>query len=186
MSKASYIVNHDILLKKLEHYGIRGLALDWFKSYLSNRKQFTQIQNINSNLHELTTGVPQGSVLGPLLFLIYVNDIANAVKNIDGNIMLFADDTNVFVIGKDIYQLKKDTEVIIYELCIWFKTNKLTLNLDKTNYSIFHPPRKKIPHNCNTLTIGETILNRVDNVRYLGVYLEDMLNWKTQIGRSRF
>ena len=164
----------------MEHYGIRGLTQEWFKSYLTNRMQFTQIDNHKSNLKTINTGVPQGSVLGPLLFLLYVNDISNAIKNKFCNIMLFAD-TNVFVMGSNLNKIKNDTEDVLHQLCNWFKVNRLTLNLDKTNYSIFHPPRKKIPANCNSINIDNIVIHRVEEAKYLGMYLDDHLNWKMHV-----
>ena len=89
-SKAFDCVNHKILLTKLECYGIRGIALQWFRSYLTNRKQYVVYNNINSNLRDITCGVPQGSILGPLLFLLYINDITNASTKLFP--ILYADD----------------------------------------------------------------------------------------------
>ena len=94
LQKAFDTVNHFILIQKLEKYGVRGLVLDWFKSYLINRKQYTVISDYQSKLQTVTCGAPQGSVLGPLLFLIYVNDIQSAVSS--ATVKLFADDTNLF------------------------------------------------------------------------------------------
>jgi len=94
LQKAFDTVNHFILIQKLEKYGVRGLVLDWFKSYLINRKQYTVISDYQSKLQTVTCGVPQGSVLGPLSFLIYVNDIQSAVSS--ATVKLFADDTNLF------------------------------------------------------------------------------------------
>ena len=93
LKKAFDTVDHDILLKKLEHYGGRGLSRDWFQSYLKNRKQFVSISDSTSNTNEITTGVPQGSVLGPLLFLLYINDLQRSVKY--SKTYHFADDTNI-------------------------------------------------------------------------------------------
>ena len=92
MQKAFDTVNHDILLKKLEHYGLRGITNSWFKSYLSNRKQFVSLNGIDSSVETLMHGVPQGSVLGPLLFLIYINDLHKAIRYSQS--YHFADDTN--------------------------------------------------------------------------------------------
>jgi len=99
LQKAFDMVNHDILLYKLYNYGIRGVVHDWFRNYLSNRQQYTCVNGINSSLTSLSCGVPQGSVLGPLLFLIYVNDIGNVGLKVP--VRLFADDTNLFIFGKN-------------------------------------------------------------------------------------
>ena len=91
-------MDHNILLKKLEYYGVRGLANDWFRSYLTNRQQFVSINGINSKKLPMKYGVPQGSVLGPLLFLVYINDLNKAI--IHSITHHFADDTNLLVVGK--------------------------------------------------------------------------------------
>ena len=100
MSKAFDTINHDILLYKLEHYGFRGVALDWFKSYLSNRKQFVRYQMNDSNHKIINCGVPQGSILGPLLFILYINDIVNTTSLLE--LILFADDTTLLFSHQDI------------------------------------------------------------------------------------
>jgi len=93
------------LLKKLDHYGIRGIALDWFKSYLSNRKQCVILNGVTSSLKPITHGVPQGSILGPLLFILYINDIVNCSDRL--LFILFADDTNLICSCEDIWELKR-------------------------------------------------------------------------------
>ena len=94
LRKAFDTVNHDILYKKLEHYGVRGMLLEWFKSYLTDRKQYVFYNGESSDLKLISCGVPQGSVLGPLLFLIYINDLPNISTNL--KFFLFADDTNIY------------------------------------------------------------------------------------------
>ena len=100
LSKAFDTVDHDILLKKLDMYGIKGINLKWFHSYLTNRKQFIKYRDQNTDLEILRCGVPQGSILGPLLFLIFVNDLKNSTKLLDP--IMFADDTNLFYTNKNI------------------------------------------------------------------------------------
>ncbi len=125
LSKAFDTVDHVKLLYKLEHYGIRGLPLKWFESYLKNRKQYTSVNGVKSSLSTVQYGVPQGSVLGPLLFLIYVNDINNCVDKQYAEIRLFADDTNVFITEKDPLQLKRKAELTLSSLLMWFSANTL-------------------------------------------------------------
>ena len=134
LSKAFDTVNHSILLNKLKHYGINGRSLDWLSSYLSNRKQFTAFNDEMSNSRYISCGVPQGSILGPLLFLIYVNDLPNASRVF--NSILFADDTNLFHSGKDPIQLISTTNIELTKIADWFAI-RLSLNLTKTHYLIF-------------------------------------------------
>jgi hypothetical protein len=135
LTKAFDCVNHKILLNKLSHYGIRGTAFDWFKSYLSDRTQKTFVNDTYSDALNINTGVPQGSVLGPILFLIYVNDIAESVQN--GKVRLFADDTNLFFSNRSIDQLKTAANNSLTQLNNWFSANKLSLNIDKTCFTVF-------------------------------------------------
>ena len=122
-------MDHQILLAKLHHYGIRGVIYSWFKNYLTDRKQFVTVSGVSSQARYVTCGVPQGSVLGPLLFLIYINDIGNSIFRIP--IKLFADDTNLFIFSESIDILKVDAEEKIKLLNSWFVANKLSLSLEK-------------------------------------------------------
>ena len=141
LQKAFDTVNHNTLISKVEHYGVRGCALQWFKSYLSDRSQFVSINGSESDLLKVTCGVPQGSVLGPLLFLIYINDLPNVTKMLQ--FYLFADDTNVYCQSDTLESLVKTVNRELKLLKKWLDTNELSLNIDKTNYIIFHSKSKK-------------------------------------------
>jgi len=147
LSKAFDTINHEILLSKMEHYGIRGIALSWFKSYLSNRKQYTYLNGISSNVKQINCGVPQGSVLRPLLFLIYINDLPNISKKL--TFFLFADDTNIFYESKSELHLEKTLNKELKKLYTWLVVNRLALNIDKTKFIIFHPYNKPKKQNIN-------------------------------------
>ena len=147
-SKTFDTVDHVILLNKLSHYGIRGSALKWFESYLSNRKQYVTYNGISSLTKTVKCGVPQGSILGPLLFLIYINDLCSVCTHTFP--ILFADDTNLFSSGKEIEALEANINSELSHISAWLKVNKLSLNIKKTHYMIFRK-RKKSEFKCNTI-----------------------------------
>ena len=125
LQKAFDTVEHDILLSKLEHYGIRGLANEWFKSYLSNRKHYVSINGYDSNLADVKFRVLQGSVLGPLFFLIYINDLNQALKFC--KVHHFADDTNLIHFSKSVYRLNKYVNLDLKNLTYWLNSNRISL-----------------------------------------------------------
>ena len=142
LKKTFDTVDHNILLDKLNFYGFRGLINQWFSSYLNDRTQTTQTADHISNKTSISFGVPQGSVLGPLLFLLYVNDIHQCSTKL--TFYLFADDTNILFAEKN---LKVIETVINTELCKlydWLTSNKLTLNISKSYFVIFHPRQKRL------------------------------------------
>ena len=171
-------VNHDILLKKLEHYGIRGIALNWFESYLRNRKQFASVNGHSSSTCDITCGVPQGSVLGPLLFLICINDLPNSSKLL--NFFLFADDTNIYCESDDPTRLSQTVNKELKKVKSWLDCNKLALNIEKTNFVLFHSPRKKLPNLMN-LKSGKSSIKKTKYVKFLGVLVDEHLSWKYHI-----
>ena len=154
-SKVFDTVDHDILLCKLSHYGIKGNALKWFESYLSNRKQFVTYNGVSSVSKAIVCGVPQGSVLGPLLFFfIYINDLCAICKNTTP--ILFADDTNLFSSGTDLQLLESQINEDLVQISLWLKVNKLSLNIKKTHYIAF--TRSKIRNIQLAINIdGESI-----------------------------
>jgi len=132
LQKAFDTVNHDILIHRLSIYGIRGTVLSWFKNYLTNRKQFIVLADAKSDILDITCGVPQGSILGPLLSLIYVNDIQNCAS--EAKLKLFANDTNLFVFGKSFSETSTKSSNLLSDLNKWFLANKISLNIEKTCY----------------------------------------------------
>ena len=129
LQKAFDTVEHDIILSKLGHYGIHGLANKWFKSYLSNRKQYVSINGYDSNLADIKFGVPQGSVFGPLFFLIYINDLNQALKFC--KVHHFADSTNLIHFSKSDYRLNKYVKLDLKNLTYWLNANRISLNVKK-------------------------------------------------------
>ena len=162
-----------ILLSKLENYGIHGLAKEWFKSYPSNRKQYVLINGYDSNLVDVKFVVPQGSVLGPLLFLIYINDLNQALKFC--KVHHFAGDTNLFHFSKSVYRLNKYVNLDLKSLTYWLNANQISLNVKKTELVIFKHQRKtldsliKIKLNCKRLYPSKS-------VKYLGIKTDENLN----------
>jgi hypothetical protein len=141
LSKAFDAVDHGILLKKLHFYGIRGIAFNWLKNYLLNRRQYVCYNGVNSMIGKINCGVPQGSILGPLLFLLYVNDMHNVCTS--SFTLLFADDTNIFVSGNSLEEIETNINNDLKALSIWFQLNKLSLNIHKTKFMIIKSREKK-------------------------------------------
>ena len=178
LKKAFDTVNHKILLTKLEHYGIRGNILKWFESYLSNRKQYVFYNGVSSNMAFSTCGVPQGSVLGPLLFLIYINDLPNISSKL--SFFLFADDTNIYYESANLVELEDTINKELKILSTWLNVNRLALNVSKTNFVIFRSPKRPLNHNV-TLIMNRKAIEQKDHVKYLGVLMDQHLSWKNQI-----
>ena len=166
------------LCAKLGHYGIKGMSLNFFQSYLGNRKQFVTCNNTSSYTTTNKYGVPQGSVLGPLLFLIYINDIVDAVTGL--KIRLFANDTSLYVHGKDIGRIFNQMRNGSSKLKEWFACNRL-FNFLKTCYSISHGPRRKISWMYDRLNFGGHSIFRIKTVKYLGLMIDGISNWKDHI-----
>ena len=163
LKKAFDTVNHELLLKKLYFYGLRGIAIEWITTYLTNRKQYVMAHGHSSSMRYITCGVPQGSVLGPVLFLLYINDICNISNFV--KFVLFADDTNIFCSSNSLHDLQNLLNRELAKLFVWFSVNKLSLNLGKTNYMLF---RNLPPENGLELRINNVIIPRVACTKFLG------------------
>ena len=174
-SKAFDMVDHGILLSKLEHYGIRGLSLAWFRSYLTNRTQYVHVNNCDSNILKLNYSVPQGSTLGPSLFILYINDLPNVSKF--AKYILFADDANLIITANTYTELNHMVNTVLNMVQNWVSDNGLKLNISKTKYIIFTNRAKE---DIN-ITIAGVRIRQSDQARFLGVIIDAKLNWAHHI-----
>lgn len=182
LSKAFDTIDHSTLLIKLEGYGIRGMANDLIKSYLTNRLQYTEVLGEKSDTLSIQFGVPQGSILGPLLFLLYMNDISNSSKL--GSFVTFADDTNIFVVGRTKNEAYKNGNRLLNELQSYMRANKLHINKSKCCFIHFKPKTYKLKDldpNESVLTIGNYPIKQVQHAKFLGVTIDENLNWEEHI-----
>ena len=178
LSKVFDTINHEILCQKLQHYGILDTALAQIKSDLEDRTQFVQFGSHRSNSQKILCSVPHGSILGPLLFIIYINDLPN-VSSLTQS-LLFADDTSIFCSHKDANHLVSIVNNELAKIVIWLKVNKLSLNLTKTNFMIFHPRQKKVNVNV-PLTLENTVVKQVTETKFLSVLIDQHLSCKPHI-----
>ena len=191
MQKAFDTCDSNILLKKLSTIGVQGVELSWFKSYLTDRKQYVNVNSSDSTLLNILLGVPQGSVLGPLLFLIYINDLPQCTKLLS---KLFADDTMLQASGNNINELTQSVNIELQKVSTYFRENKLSLNGGKTKYIVFSKLRaiqdQDLPLVVNNNNINESNLNLVYEIgriksssdvpayKCLGVFFDENLDFK--------
>ena len=175
LAKAFDTVNHEILIKKLYNYGVRGLPAKLIENYLNNRTQITIVNNTKSDKEFINCGVPQGSILGPLLFNIYINDIVSASNF---RVKLFADDACLMYSGSNVRDLENKVNLELNNINNWRKFNKLSVNFSKSNYIIFTNKKNKYNY---TITMDGNILDRTVDTKYLGVILDQKLKWNKHI-----
>ena len=172
LKKAFDTIDHQLLLKKLYFYGVRGTALNWIEPYLTNRQQYVHLGDVKSELLKVLCGVPQGSILGPKLFIIYINDICNVSKLLD--LILFADDTKSFYTGTNLDNISEVITGELEKINVWFSLNKLSLNVSKTNYMIFS--NKNIKDGDASIIFNGQEIKEVQYTKFLGVLINKISN----------
>ena len=178
LSKAFDTINHRILIRKLDHYCIRGIAKKWFENYLCNRKQLVKYNGVKSEEMTITSGVPQGSVLGPLLFLLYINDIQYCSNLV--SIILFADDTNILYSDACLETLNEILQTEMNKITYWLNVNKLSLNTTKTELILFRSRNKKSKYDLK-ISINQENIKQVQNINFLGIVIDEFLTWRDHI-----
>lgn len=178
LKKAFDTVNHSILLKKLENYGVTENEHKWFQSYLSNRSQTVGINSSLSDFDNVSIGIPQGSILGPLLFTIFVNCLPS---NLDCKTVMYADDTSLMCKGKSDIDIQNKLELCLHHIANWFKANKLTLNVDKTKLMIVGTNHMLDKLNNINVKYDGNDIERVEEFKYLGVKFDSKLSWSAHV-----
>ena len=178
LSKAFDTLNFDILLRKLQHYGINDVSLNLIKSYLTNRFQYVQYENADSGLLEVKTGIPQGSILGPLFFSILINDLVNCSTKFQ--FLMYADDTTIYFNLNDFPVINREVEINseLEKVNTWLKLNKLAINVDKSKCMFFHKRRAITPLK---FSMNSRTIDVVHNFNYLGIMLDANMSWKSHI-----
>lgn len=181
LCKAFDTVDHQILLNKMYDIGIRGSAYNWFHDYLSNRHQFVYSNNKSSTYKKIICGVPQGSVLAPSLFLIYINSICSL--KLKGIIKLFADDTTIFYNGKNLSEIRSNMISDLDLIYDWLKFNKLSLNISKSSFMFIS--KQNLTVDKDPIIINGNKINYSNCIKFLGLYIDEQLTWKIHINKIK-
>ncbi len=181
LTKAFDTVSHDILLYKMKAYGFKSQTVNWYRSYLSGRTQVTCVNGQTSNELRVKTGVPQGSILGPFLFCVYVNDLCAHLQHANG--FLYADDSALLVSGTDIMSISTTLNMELAQLSRWFSVNKLSINIGKTRSMLFRS-KHKYKHNTELLIMHEQEeVIQVKEFKYLGMMVDEYLDFTPHVNR---
>ncbi|PFX32846.1 putative RNA-directed DNA polymerase from transposon BS [Stylophora pistillata] len=184
LSKAFDTISHSGLLSKLSTYGVRGTELAWFTDYLFCRSQVVQYKGVLSEPQPILTGVPQGSILGPILFIIFFNDVHKPLQH--SKIITYADDSVIYTSSKDIDTIQRSLSEDMNNLCEWFKDNELIINLkkDKTESMLFGTAKRiNLQDKELKLSVNGTLINNTSTYKYLGVHLDSSLNLASHFDR---
>ena len=195
LSKAFDTFDHSILLRKLTHYGLSQTAIRWFSSYLMGRRQLVEFDGTRSTLVSISTGVPQGSILGPLLFIIYMNDIHVARDKF--NAIIYADDTNLLSSlcsfnvnlqgnATNMTELSSNINIELDNIQEWLNINRLSLNVQKTKFMIFYNYQRDVNHFIPQIRINGQLVERVMEFNFLGLTIDEHLNWKSHIQKVSY
>ena len=179
LKKAFDTVDHKILLNKLKYYGVVANAYSWFKSYLTDRQQVSIINGVQSDIQYVNTGVPQGSILGPMLFIIYINDLEVCMRYCEVN--MYADDTTFYIADRDSNVVKNHLQEDLLHVHDWLCANKLTLHIDKTNCMLIGSKPRLKHANDITLDFEGNSVKQVECITYLGIQLDSCLKFDTHV-----
>jgi len=182
LKKAFDTVNHDILIEKLRQYQLDDKCIKWFQNYLTNRTHCTSVNGVTSNETDCLCGIPQGSILGPLLFIIYINDLPNCVSK-STTVSMYADDTAMYTICKDVNELNRVLNKDLTNVNDWLARNKLSLNVSKTELIILGSKQKlaRINYDEIYVHINGSKLKRVSSCKHLGSIIDENLSWKEHV-----
>ena len=184
LKKAFDTVDHSVLMKKLHAYGVRGKPGEWIESYLTSRKQFCSLNGLHSKARKVTCGIPQGSCLGPLLFIIYLNDLEECLQSSRASI--YADDTSLTIASSDPVKLVDDAHHELLNISEWMRVNNLSPNPKKTEFMVIgHPLKTKNLDLPQALTLDGSDINKVDQVKSLGIIINENLTWDEQYKRVK-